>query len=271
MSASRLTLPLEDGAAFDTLRAEVASHGGLMVPLAGADVPLQSDVEVKLIAPPEREVVAVHGRVVQHIGGEAVVLLDEENQERVLDAEYPTGIAYHHEEAEGGEAAPAEDAEDEEEADGKARRGSGIGPPELKHGVPLWAQYAELGKGDRIKLARYGNADARRLVLKDRDQSLHAFVLSNPGLTAKELVALIRNKQASPALISRILERSDLMSNISVQEALVFNPHTPTQDAVKLVPKIPLDAARRIVKAQGLRGPIVRAARKRVHRGNERR
>jgi hypothetical protein len=41
----------------------------------------------------------------------------------------------------------------------------------------LWKRYETLNKMEKIKMARQWNADARRRVLKDRDPSLHLYVL----------------------------------------------------------------------------------------------
>jgi hypothetical protein len=283
--AGSLRHSVPDGAAFDALRADVATHGALILPYSEAPV-LNDDLDVVLLAPGGHVLAGVRGRVV-HLQPDdrAVILLDDAAVEQVLDAVFPSvHDAIHAVLAEAGEVDDfAEDLADvldelhdsdedeavEDDDDGSADESAegDKGAPSLDTSgqAPLWAQYAQMHKRDKLKLAKFGNADARRVVLKDRDQSLHIHVLANPGLTAKELSSIIRNKQASPALLKRVLERTDFMSNISVVEALVFNPHTPLREAEKLVAKVSMDAARRITKAQNLRAPIVRAARRRVH------
>ena len=147
----------------------------------------------------------------------------------------------------------------------------GIEFPEDRHASdssdkPLWVQYDELSKAEKIKLARQGNAEARRLVARDRDQSLHPFLLQNPGLSGAEAAKLIRSGGAGLSFLKRLGQRSDLMSSPQVLEAIVKHPKTPVPQAVGLIAKLPIDLVRRIAKEGRLRMPIVKAARKRVIR-----
>jgi len=153
--------------------------------------------------------------------------------------------------------------------DAKALEGVGFGTASSNHEPqgevkPLWATYDELSKHDKLKLAQHGNVEARRLILKDRDQTLHPHLLNNPGITAGEVAALVRSGGAGPAFIARVAARADLLGNPQIAEAIVMNPQTPVPLAVQLIAKLPIDVVRRIAKAGNLRMPIVSAARKRV-------
>lgn len=121
-----------------------------------------------------------------------------------------------------------------------------------------------LGKAEKIRLARQGNADARRKILRDPDQTLHPFLLTNPGLNANEVAGWFRSKLVPRTLIEQIAKRPELVGNAAVMEALVHDPRTPMPVALQLVPKLPVEVARRIAKQGRLRTQIVSAARKRV-------
>ncbi|MEO1230041.1 MAG: hypothetical protein AAFZ18_14140 [Myxococcota bacterium] len=121
-----------------------------------------------------------------------------------------------------------------------------------------------LSKADKIKMARLGPVDVRRRILRDSDQTLHPYLLTNPGLTAQEVVGWFRSKLVPKRLIEQIAKQPKLAGNLQVMEALVYDPRTPIPIALKLVPKIPLEIARRIAKQGNLRTQIVSAARKRV-------
>lgn len=129
---------------------------------------------------------------------------------------------------------------------------------------PLWLRYETLNKAEKINLARRGDATARRLVLRDRDQTLHLHVLDNPKLTARELAGLIRTGATNRQFFDRITQNQKLMNNPAVVDALVKNPHTPIKIAVGLVAKLQIETVRRIAKTGNLRQEVVRAARKRV-------
>ena len=130
--------------------------------------------------------------------------------------------------------------------------------------VALWKRYESLTKVDKIKLARQGNADGRRRVLKDRDPSLHLFVLQNPGLKAGEIAAFVRSGFVNPELLKRIIAKKNLISSHDVVDAIVNNPTTPIPMAVSLLPRLRVETVRRIAKQGRLRDAIVKAARKRV-------
>lgn len=129
---------------------------------------------------------------------------------------------------------------------------------------PIWKRYETMTRAEKIHLAKYGNADERRLILRDRDSSLHAFVLTNPGFGATELAALFRAGSVSGQFVLRVCDRRELYQNPTVAEALVFHPQTPIDLAERLVALLPVEVVRRIAKQGALRSQVVTAARRRV-------
>ncbi len=143
--------------------------------------------------------------------------------------------------------------------------------PSTTEETPLWRRYSTLPKPHRIQLARKGNIDARRAVLRDRDQSIHVHLLANPGLTSAEVASMLRLGATNPTFIAQVVGRSELMADIRVVEALVRNPKTPMRVAVDAVGRLPLDVVARIARQSKLRDPILSAARKRVVQRQSRR
>jgi hypothetical protein len=230
-----LETSIADEQAWTAFLGDVEKHGAFMArPTDATRLQQFSSVEVSLRGP-SGEIARVTAQVVQVTPtGDAALLVAAEERARILTLKLEPALKL--------------DAQ----------------TPEPKE---AWTRYEELSKIEKIKLARTGNPDDRRRILKDRDQSLHAFVLENPGLTGAELVPLIRAGIAGGALIKRISEHSGLTSQPAIAEALVQSPNTPLPAAVQLVAKIPIETARRIGKAGNLRPQIVQAARKRVMGG----
>ncbi len=260
---------VDDEAAWHALLHEVREHGGLVVEVpAGIDPPQFSTVTIAVLAP-HGELARVEAQLLQVLGpGQAAVMLSDAQRRALL------AIPFHALDDVLSAEDLAEDDDDGGDDDGGDDDGGdddelppeeeGDGPP--PRDLPLWAKWEDMSKAERIRVARYGNADARRMVLKDRDPMLHRMVLNNPGLTPNELVALLRGGAASSALVRAVTERSELVGNITVADALVHSPHTPLDIAVRLVAKIPIESAKRIAKAGNLRAGVVGAARKRVLR-----
>jgi hypothetical protein len=234
---TNLVFQITDENALERLQTDVEQHGAMLVPLGTAAPPQQfSEAEVLLKNFETKTIGKLVGQVVQVSElGEVVVMLSAVSKDALTQLQLEKNTAH------------------------------SIFPGGLDPSKPLWAQYEAMSRTEKIKLARQGNAEGRRMILKDRDQMLHKMVLNNPGLSVKELVSIVRNNQASAVMLKSIMERSEWMGNISLMEALVFNPLTPTDKAVKLVPKISIDAARRIVKTGSAKEPVKRAARLRVH------
>jgi hypothetical protein len=228
----KLVVEVEDEDDLVILQAEAQSHSAILAPLDGQAAPAQfSPAFVTVKTESGRKIIDVSGQVVQVTPNEeAVVMLDDEAKTKLAGARFsrPKQIV------------------------------------DLDPNKPLWVQYEAMDKATKIKLAKFGGVEARRLILKDRDASLQGLLLNNPGLKESELVSVIKNNLASPALIKRIMERQEYMSSMAIMEALVFSPLTPVAAAAKMVPKISMDAARRLVKGK-YREPLKRAARRRVH------
>jgi hypothetical protein len=226
---------ITDRKTWDALVVEVEQHGAVMFPRNGsADLQPFATMEV-VLRRQSSEIVRATGTIV-HLSDENVVFsFEHAERERLVSAAF----------AAGGTRSGASDKGDSEQ--------------------PLWVRYETLSKPERIKLARRGNADARRMVLKDRDQSLHIHIIGNPGLTTSELARLIR-AGVNAKMLEQITRQDRFMNNPSVIEALVRNPFTPIKLAISLVPKLRKEIVKRIAKRGNLRAPIVSAARKVVLR-----
>ncbi len=213
---------------------QVRDHGAALIPHSdtGSISPL-APATVQFLHG-NQEIVQVTGQVIQILQDQFALAFVGEEKERLMAAVCPA------------------------EPKGKKEADEGD--------KPLWHRYSEMTKPEKMRLARRGNADARRLVLKDRDPTLQLHLLGNPGITAREIAGLIRSGSASHEFLRRVISRADLTGNAAVVEAIVRNPHTPIKLAVQLVPKLQKEVVRRIAKSGNLRGAIVSAARKRVIR-----
>ena len=232
-----LTLDLKDEAAIASLQSDIKAHGALLLPLGVAAPPALFARVAVTVTLQGAALAAVEGQVVQLLPGALVaVLVDEVERANIIDAD-PTAAS-----------APAPASQGDYSSE------------------PLWARLADMSKAEKLKLAKQGNADARRLILKLPDPMLHQQVLTNPGLTANEVASLIGGGAASPSFIKGVLARPELAASLAVMEAMVVSPHTPLHDAIRMVDRISIDLARRIAKGGKARGQVVHAAKRRVTR-----
>ena len=227
---------------WDDFRESAARDSGGILALGGSLPELFATVELTIVVD-GRSVATFSGQVVNLFGDQVAMLFDDSAKAAIASGATPS-------------AASDAPSEPDPSSDGNPRPG--------RHDSPVWKRYAEMTRPEKMKLARSGNEAERRAVLKDRDSSIHHFVLNNPNMKPKELTSLIRGGGVSGAFLKKLCERPDLMNNRAVAEALVVNPLTPTDVAVRLVARVPLEMARRIARSTTYKPQVVNAAKKRV-------
>jgi hypothetical protein len=117
---------------------------------------------------------------------------------------------------------------------------------------------------EKVQLALHGNRDERNTILRDRDRTLHSFVLKNPQLDADDVVTIAKNPQMASDLLKQIGDRKEWFQRPAVALALARNPRTPPEVAVRALEHIPLEALRQMAKGTGVPPHVTQAARKKL-------
>ena len=117
---------------------------------------------------------------------------------------------------------------------------------------------------EKVQKALHGTRDERNLILRDRDRTLHPFVLKNPQLDADDVVTIARNPQMAAEMLKQIGERKDWLQRPAVALALARNPRTPAELAVHALDFLPLEALRQIAKGNTALPHVTQAARKKL-------
>jgi hypothetical protein len=134
--------------------------------------------------------------------------------------------------------------------------------PTPASGVPIKADGPT--RAEKIQKALHGTRDERNAILRDRDRTLHAFVLKNPQLNADDVVTIAKNAQMTPDLLKQIGERKDWFQRPAIALALARNPKTPPELAVRALDHVPLDILRQMAKGAGVLPHVTQAARKKL-------
>jgi hypothetical protein len=119
-------------------------------------------------------------------------------------------------------------------------------------------------RAEKIQLALHGSRDERNAILRDRDRSLHAFVLKNPQLSADDVVTIAKNAQMTPDLLQQIGDRKEWFHRAAIALALARNPKTPPELAVRALDHVPLEAVRQMCKGAGVPPHVSQAARRKL-------
>jgi hypothetical protein len=97
-------------------------------------------------------------------------------------------------------------------------------------------------------MALVGNVTARTILIKDSMQVVCTAVLSNPGLTRKEVSVFAKNKAIRESVIHAICRNREWTRSSQVQLALIIHPKTPPTNVNRwirsMAPKILKDLSR---------------------------
>ena len=170
--------------------------------------------------------------------------------------------------------APEEDDDEEEEPPTGKRGGPqhlderGMGPmnwPVEK----LQAEWADLNKSEKIRVAKYGRRPARGLIIRSTDRQLHQYLLQNPRITADEIAAIAGIKSQDPALLRRIAGNTEWLRSTAVVRNLITNPRMSVNLLGKLIRHLPEAELRRLTRTGAVRAATKREIIRFLDRGQK--
>jgi hypothetical protein len=225
------------------------AHRGLLVkvePPEGIELYDAASLEIAL----GDERVAIEGKVVQMIPSFGVAI--------AFDAAPPelARLVAHARAFDGSDRDPEHLRTD----DGLEDRAEDVEEPE-DHARPTAASAA---KAEKIKLALHGSRDERLRVLRDKDRTLHLFVLKNPQLGLDEVLSIAKNPQTAPDALKSIAEKREWYQRSDIALALLSNPKTPVPLAIRMIEHTAIAELRRLAKTDSLRPAVLNAVRKKV-------
>jgi hypothetical protein len=138
---------------------------------------------------------------------------------------------------------------------------AGVGP-EAAAAAPLNVAGRTLTLGERKSLARGGRREMLDRLMRDPAAPVVRILLGNPRLTERDVVAIAARRPQLPEIQHEIARSRRWISRYAVKLALVLNPSTPSDLAVRLVGLLQL-ADMRQVATEGALSEIVRAAARR--------
>lgn len=128
-------------------------------------------------------------------------------------------------------------------------------------GVPPIVRIRRMNVRERMHLASKADRAERVALLRDGSPQVLMGLLTNPRISAEDIIQIIRNPQASPGVLDRLSRERKWLTNPEVQKALVRNPKTPSPIALRLVDSLPTEELRKLAKIQsGMRENLRKAA-----------
>jgi len=115
-----------------------------------------------------------------------------------------------------------------------------------------------------VKLAMVGNMEVRRILIKDPRRTVAMAVLSNGGITPREIAALAGNPVTAQDVVEHIANNRTLSKNYIVKFALAMNPKTPVKLAMRFVEVLRRSDLKKLVENKNVSPLLRNMAKKRM-------
>lgn len=106
------------------------------------------------------------------------------------------------------------------------------GEDEEARKMSLQGMLLQMSVAQKIRLALVGDANARKLLIRDPKKMVALAVMKSPRLTDGEVKIFAANKALAEEIISFIARRRSWTKDYSIRRALILNPKTPAAIAL---------------------------------------
>jgi hypothetical protein len=128
----------------------------------------------------------------------------------------------------------------------------------------LRTKIANMKISDKIKLAMFGDINARGLLIKDPNKLVQSFVLKNPQVTFEELVGFASDPNTPKGILRVLSETNKWSKEYQMKLALVCNPKTPLDISMKWAKFLNLADLKKLSKSKSIPNALVVIVRKRL-------
>ena len=118
--------------------------------------------------------------------------------------------------------------------------------------LSLLARIQRLDVGERAKLARGGDKDARSILIKDSNRQVAMSVLANPKITVQEVEQIAASRNVSEDVLREIGGNKDWCKSYTVILSLANNPKTPIPISLTFLNRLFTRELRFLAKSKGV-------------------
>jgi hypothetical protein len=126
----------------------------------------------------------------------------------------------------------------------------------------IMARIGTMSIMEKMKLARFGNTDARSLLVRDRNKLVAAAAIRNPKITDSEVEGFARSRQLSDEVIRIISNNRQWTRNYPVKLGLCMNPKCPPSISIKFLNFLTDRDLGTLMRSRDVPGPIGLQARR---------
>lgn len=130
---------------------------------------------------------------------------------------------------------------------------------------PLRLRLGRMSMDDKINLALSSNSREERMALAmDGNRAIHPYLLKNRQLSGDEIALMARLASLNPDVIEQIASTPAFVQHPAVVKALVYNPKTAIQTAIRLLDKLPKGELIALSRRNTMRRRLLDAAKKKL-------
>ena len=130
---------------------------------------------------------------------------------------------------------------------------------------------ARLTVAQRARLARFGNREARTLLLRDANRIVATAAIRSPRIREDEVLAAARSRNVCDEVLRVIADSREWTRNYQVKLALCANPKTPLSSAMRFLPHLHDRDLRVLVRSREVPAAVSAQARRILSRKEGRR
>jgi len=142
--------------------------------------------------------------------------------------------------------------------------GEEIGEPEEddEHHRSLLVLVGSMNVMQKVKLARFGNGEARNILVRDRNRVVSSAAISSPKIKESEVLAFAKSRNIAEEILRVISNNREWTRSRAVKMALVMNPKTPLNSSIKFVNHLTDQDLRSLMRSKDVPGQVSLHARR---------
>jgi hypothetical protein len=134
--------------------------------------------------------------------------------------------------------------------------------PEDDRGKSIYTLVQNMRIIDKVKLARFGNGEARAILVRDRNRIVASAAVRSPKITENEIVSIAKSRNVCDEVLRIVAGSRTWTGSYRVQLGLVTNPKTPIGSAIKFLNYLTDRDLKAIMRSRDVSAPISTQARR---------
>jgi hypothetical protein len=139
-------------------------------------------------------------------------------------------------------------------------------PPDRNQTV--WDRVRGLPRTEKLILATTAEQSERAVLVQDNDPRVLLSLLMNPRVTMDEVARIAKSSFQTYQIAELIVKTGQWMASLDVRLALIRNPKTPPQFALRILPTLPDSEVKTIARGESASTALKQAAQRRLKSGS---